>query len=99
MTLRDQAVQATARIIAQAALDWTDAESLTHDHDLECTNWTAYTGDAAAALDAALDVLCDEEALAKVIEDAFINDDVGNGSGDLHGDLFSAVVAHLKGEA
>ena len=43
-------VRMLAQWMAQAADDWTHLESDYHEHELACTNWEAYTGDARAAL-------------------------------------------------
>lgn len=91
MTLRDQAVQAAAKAIANAK---------TADRD-------EFRQQAAAALDSALDVLCDKEALAKIIGEAVLDYNLSDrsresyacGTPDYRGQFIArAVVAHLKGE-
>lgn len=42
-------IEATAKVIAHAALDWIDYETDEHDHDPECSNWEAYQDEARAA--------------------------------------------------
>lgn len=46
----DELVERAARIIADAALDWTDIESGEHGHSPECANWQPYTHEARSVL-------------------------------------------------
>ena len=52
-----EAIEAVARVIAEAALDWMDIEGQGHEHTLDCANWEPYTGEAFSALYAALPFL------------------------------------------
>lgn len=98
MTLRDQAVQAAAKAIwternAGADIGWGEMAwaELTAPDDWNQEALDALE-EARAALDAALDVLCDEEALARVIVKGWKD-------AHSHEQTARAVVAHLKGEA
>lgn len=46
----DELIERAARIIADAALDWTDIENGEHEHSPECANWQPYTHEARGVL-------------------------------------------------